>query len=108
MKVVPFFKTCKKENPGYYRPVSPPSVPGKIMEKIIPGVIEKHLKDNAVISHSQHRFTRGKSCLMNLISFYDGVTHLPEQWKPVDVIVWYFSRALDSVSHSILLDRNTM
>lgn len=52
-KVIPVFKKGKKDNPGNYRPVSLTSVPGKIME-IILGVIEKHLKDNAVIGHSQH------------------------------------------------------
>ena len=49
-------------------------MPGKIMEKIILGVTEKHLKDNAVIGNSQHGFTRGKSYLTDLISFYDEVT----------------------------------
>ncbi|KAK4822223.1 hypothetical protein QYF61_011864 [Mycteria americana] len=49
----------KKEDPGNYRPVSLTSVPGNIMEKVILGVIEKHLRDNAVIGHSQHRFMRG-------------------------------------------------
>jgi len=34
------------------------------------------LKDNTVISHSQHGFRRRKHCLMNLISFYDMITHL--------------------------------
>ncbi|KAJ7415608.1 hypothetical protein WISP_77244 [Willisornis vidua] len=41
------------------------------MEKIILGGIEKHLEDSAVIGHSQHSFMRWKSCLSNLISFYD-------------------------------------
>ena len=81
------------------------SVPGKILEKIVLGVIEKHQKDNAVIDPSQHRFTRGKSCLTNLISFYDKVTHLVDQGKPVNVIFWGFSKALNTVSHSILLDK---
>ena len=66
--VVPIFKKGKKEDPGNYRPVSLTSVPAKIMEKVILGVIEKHLRDNAVIGHSQHGFTSGKSCLTNLIS----------------------------------------
>ncbi|KAJ7403023.1 hypothetical protein BTVI_81223 [Pitangus sulphuratus] len=61
----------KKEDPGNYRPVSLPSVPGKVTVKIILKLIEKHLKDNNVIGHSQHSFMRGKSCLSNLISFYD-------------------------------------
>ena len=85
---VPIFKKGKKEDPGNYRPVSLTSVPGKIMENVILGVTEKHLRDNAVIGHSQHGFTRGKSCLTSLISFYDKVTHLVDQGKPVDVGVF--------------------
>ncbi|KAJ7417533.1 hypothetical protein WISP_63915 [Willisornis vidua] len=52
------FKKGKKEDAGNYRPVSLTSVPGKVMEKIILRGIEKHLNDNAVISHSQHSFMR--------------------------------------------------
>ncbi|TRZ07504.1 hypothetical protein HGM15179_019602 [Zosterops borbonicus] len=63
----------KKEDPGNYRPVSLTSVPGKIMEKIILGGTEKYLEDNAVIGQSQPGFMRGKSCLSNLISFYDKI-----------------------------------
>ncbi|KFO03653.1 RNA-directed DNA polymerase from mobile element jockey, partial [Balearica regulorum gibbericeps] len=43
--VVPVFKKGKKVDPGNYRPVSLTSVPGKIMEEIMLGLIEKHLKD---------------------------------------------------------------
>ncbi|NXL24651.1 RTXE polymerase, partial [Setophaga kirtlandii] len=97
--VVPVFKKGKKEDPGNYRSVSLTSVSGKIMEKIILGGIEKHLKDNPVIGHSQHGFLRGKFCLSNLISFYDKVTHLADQRKPVDVIFLDFSKAFNTVSH---------
>ncbi|GAB0208000.1 mitochondrial enolase superfamily member 1 [Grus japonensis] len=104
--VVPTFKKGKKEAPGNYRPVSLTSVPGKIMEKIRLGVIEKHLKDNnAVIGHSQHGFVRGRACLTNLVSFYDKVTHPVDQGKPVDVIFLDFSKTFDTVSLSLLLDK---
>lgn len=48
----------KKEDLIINSPVSLTSVPGKILEKIISGVIENHLKDTAVIGHSQRGFTR--------------------------------------------------
>ncbi|KAK4810454.1 LOW QUALITY PROTEIN: hypothetical protein QYF61_004234 [Mycteria americana] len=82
--VTPIYKKGVREDPGNYRPVSLTSVPGKIMEKIILGAIERHLKDNAIIRHSQHEFTKGKSCLTNLISFYDKITHLVDEGKVVD------------------------
>ncbi|KAJ7403166.1 hypothetical protein BTVI_79711 [Pitangus sulphuratus] len=61
--VVLVFKKGKKEHPGNYKPVSLTSVPGKVMEKIILGSIEKHLKDNVVTGQSQHGLMRGKTCL---------------------------------------------
>uniref|UniRef100_A0A8B9ZNN1 Reverse transcriptase domain-containing protein n=2 Tax=Anas TaxID=8835 RepID=A0A8B9ZNN1_9AVES len=103
--VVPTFKKGKKEDPGDYRPVSLTSVPGKIMEKMILKVIEAHLGDNAVTGPSQHGFTRGRSCLINLISFYDKITRLVNQGKPDDVISLDFSKVFDTLSHRILLGK---
>ncbi|KAJ7405703.1 hypothetical protein WISP_138052 [Willisornis vidua] len=71
VNIVTIFKKSKKEDPTNYRTVSLTSVPDKVMEKIILGSIEKHLKDNTVTGHNQHSFMRGKSCLSNLISLYD-------------------------------------
>jgi len=59
------------------------------MKKIILGVIEKHVRDNAVTGRNQHWFKRGKSCLTNLISFYDKVTHLVDQGKVVEVLQYF-------------------
>jgi len=71
-------------------PMIGPGIPGalcwKTVEKVIMGVIEKHFRDSAVVSHSQHRFMRCKSCLTNLMSFYDKVTHPSDQGKSVDVV----------------------
>ncbi|RMC20264.1 hypothetical protein DUI87_01110 [Hirundo rustica rustica] len=75
------------------------------MEKIILGAIEKHLKDNTVIGHSQHGFIRGKSCLSNIISSNDKVTHIVDQGKRFDEIFLNFSKAFDIVPNSNLLDK---
>ena len=48
---------------------------------------------------------KDRSCLTNLISFYDQVAHLVDERKVVDVVYLDFSKAFDIVSRSILLEK---
>ncbi|CAM5157258.1 unnamed protein product [Natator depressus] len=103
--VVPIFKKGKEEDPGNYRPVSLTSVPGKIMEQVLKESILKHLEERKVIRNSQHGFTRGKSCVTNLIAFSDEITGSVDEGKAVDMLFLDFSKAFDTVSHSILASK---
>ncbi|KAF4794993.1 hypothetical protein TURU_096798 [Turdus rufiventris] len=103
--VTPIYKKVWKEDPGNYRPFSLPSVPDKVMKQFILSAITEHLADGQSIRPSQHGFRRGRSCLTNLISFYDQVTRLVNAGKVVDVVYLDFSKAFDTVSNSILLEK---
>jgi len=67
--VTPVFTKGKKEDPGNYRPVSLTSIPGKVMQQLILEVILKQVEEKKIIRSSQHGFTKGKSCMTNLIAF---------------------------------------
>lgn len=63
------------------------------------------MQNNQGIKSSQCEFLKGRSCLTNLISLYDKVTHLVGGGKAVDAVYLDLSKVSDTTSHSIFLEK---
>lgn len=78
------------------------------------GITDKnliHIKKNRSWAHGeakadcQHGFTRGESCLTNLISFYDKFPGFLAERRVVGVIYLDFNKAFDIMSHNNLVSK---
>jgi len=56
------------------------------------------MADSEVTGENYHGFTKGRSCLTNLVAVYDDITALMDKGRATDTICLNF----DMVSHSIL------
>ena len=101
--VAPIFKKGKRNDPANYRPVSLTSVIGKLLESILRDNILEHLKGSDLIGKTQHGFLEKRSCLTNLLEFFEDVVSMNEECKATDVIFLDFAKAFDKVPHRKLV-----
>ena len=95
--VTSLFKKGSREELGNYRPVSLTSVVGKLLETLIKDQMKNHLNKYKLIKGIQHGFTKGSSCLTNILEFYEAVCEWVDEGKAVDIVYLDFKKAFDKV-----------
>eukprot|EP00061_Rhincodon_typus_P008100 g30423.t1 len=93
--VMLLFKKGATQETGNYRPVSLTSTVDKISKFIMNDEIAEYLEVHDKTGLSHHSFVKGRSCLTNLLEFFEDVTSKLDKAEPVDVI--YFKKAFDKV-----------
>ena len=101
--VTPIFKKGDKKHASNYRPISLTSICCKVLESIIRDQLTDYLDKNSQILDSQHGFRNHRSCLTNLLEFFDGLTDATDKDYPVDILYLDFSKAFDTVPHARLM-----
>ena len=98
-----FIKKRIKNKSVNYRPVSLTSVICKLLESINRDHIMDFLIKHKLINSSQHGFLKSKSCLTNLLCFFEEITKWVDEGSPVDIIYLDFQKAFDKVPHQRLI-----
>ena len=101
--IIPLFKKGSRNKSVNYRPVSLTSVICKLLETIIRDHMMDFLLKHKLINHSQHGFLKARSCLTNVLCFFEEITKWVDEGSPVDIIYLDFQKAFDKVPHQRLI-----
>ena len=62
-------------------------------------------EDNNLLQNFQHRFRTGRSCLTQLIDYYNSIMEQLELGESVEVVDLVMAKAFDKVDHKILMNK---
>jgi hypothetical protein len=103
--VMPVFKKGSRDVAANYRPVSLTSVACKVMEGLIKQAMFSHLDDNSLLCRAQHGFRSKHSTASSLLVSQYMYTRSVENKCDIDVVMFDFAKAFDSVNHKLLLHK---
>jgi Reverse transcriptase (RNA-dependent DNA polymerase) len=101
----PNFKRGSKTVVESNRPISLTCVVCKMLESIIRDNLDKHMKDNNVLSDRQYGFIKGRSMVTQRMKMLDSWTDYLENSGQLDIIYTDLEKAFDEVPHRSLLNK---
>jgi hypothetical protein len=102
-RVIPIHKSGPKQSVGNYRPISTLHFINKIFAKIMHSKLLSYLDSYDVLSKNQFGFRKGKSTCDAILELTDAAYNVINNSQFMLTVFLDFSRAFDTVEHSILL-----
>jgi len=104
-KVISIHKKSDNKTKSNYRPISILPIISKIYEKIVSNQFTNYLEENRIFNNIQHGFRPGKSVITAAVSFIESIIESVDKGEYTTGIFMDLSKAFDSVSHPILIQK---
>ena len=100
-KVIPIFKSGKKDYFTNYRPVSLIPQFSKILEKLFNNRLDKFLQINDILSNNQYGFRNNSTNCHALIDLHEQLTKSIDDKLYTIGVFFYLKKAFDTIDHSL-------
>nr|CAI5824394.1 unnamed protein product [Callosobruchus analis] len=102
-KIIPIPKSKSVESYSDIRPITILPVISKILGRIIKLQLVNHVENNNILPETQSGFRPHHSCATSLLNVTDNILRATDQGKCTLLVLLDFSKAFDTLNHSILL-----